>query len=77
MDGNEHHIFYEYIFSSFLFLQHQRNPNRKRRDENWESRIRPVSISATLSYIFIISKALLSDSVPTRASIFPDWYIYM
>lgn len=31
MDGNEHHIFYEYtIFFSFFFSTAPRNPNRKR-----------------------------------------------
>lgn len=75
MDGNEHHIFYEYIFFSF-FLQHQRNPNRERRDENRESRRRPVSISATLSYIFMIFKAFVMWFCPHKG-ILPNWYTYV
>lgn len=67
MDGNEHHVFLRiYIFSLSFFLQHQRNPNRKRRDDGWYQESGLLPSQPHYLILLWLSELLPSDFASNR-----------
>lgn len=70
MGGNEHHVFFMNIYFSLslFFLQHQRNPNRKRRDDGWDQESALLPSQPHYLTLLWLSGLLPSDCTSSRRS---------